>query len=310
MLVTAKQVAAACGVHYKAVVCMARAGKVPFVMQAGKMLFDEDLAVPVVKQRGLCVEGGLRRCATCGVAKSRDCFLGAKRNSVDCNECSKAKKRAAREAAAAAKGKPYRRREDIARTTRAAREDRRREQEERWETRMKQLSQEARSASFVCRSCGATKPRSEFRRCDIERRRFRCTACSRKYDQKMYQGLVSDEVRYRRRMSNPTRRIRARVDARIRDALRAVGAGKPYGLFRHMGYTAEQLKKHIERTFLPGMTWQNMHLWHIDHIVPVAAFGPTDVGSAAFKRCWALSNLRAAWASDNLSKGASREFLL
>lgn len=310
MLVTAKQVAAACGVHYKAVVCMARAGKVPFVMQAGKMLFDEDLAVPVVKQRGLCVEGGLRRCATCGVAKSRDCFLGAKRNSVDCNECSKAKKRAAREAAAAAKGKPYRRREDIARTTRAAREERRREQEERnaarWELRMREASVKSNADALVCRTCRLEKPRDAFYPSLLTE----CIECRKKKDADRFQQLKRDEDAYERRLRNPTRRLRNRVGGRMREALLSTGSAKPFGVFRHLPYTLDELRTHLERTFLPGMTWQNMHLWHIDHIVPVAAFECTSVDSPDFKRCWALSNLRAAWATDNLSKGASREYLL
>lgn len=45
-------------------------------------------------------------------------------------------------------------------------------------------------------------------------------------------------------------------------------------------YTCEELRVHLEERFLPGMTWENRDLWHIDHIIPKAAFNylhPEDI---------------------------------
>lgn len=69
-----------------------------------------------------------------------------------------------------------------------------------------------------------------------------------------------------------------------------------------VGYTVDQLKKHLEKRFLPGMTWENYGQWHIDHKTPVSVFNyecPEDVD---FKKCWALKNLQPMWALDNIRK--------
>jgi hypothetical protein len=60
-----------------------------------------------------------------------------------------------------------------------------------------------------------------------------------------------------------------------------------------LGYSALDLKEHIEKQFVSGMTWKNYGTWHIDHIQPVISFDPrTDV-----KIVCALSNLRPMWAT-------------
>ena len=77
-----------------------------------------------------------------------------------------------------------------------------------------------------------------------------------------------------------------------------------------VGYSVADLAQHLERQFLPGMSWENMDQWHIDHIVPLAEFKASSPDSPAFKAAWALSNLRPLWAKDNMKKGARRESLL
>jgi hypothetical protein len=70
-------------------------------------------------------------------------------------------------------------------------------------------------------------------------------------------------------------------------------------------FTVEQLKEHIERQLLPGMTWENYGpVWHVDHKIPIAAFNFTAPGDLDFKKCWALKNLQPMWAKENWSKGA------
>lgn len=77
-----------------------------------------------------------------------------------------------------------------------------------------------------------------------------------------------------------------------------------------VGYTVDELRRHLERQFLPKMSWANINLWHIDHIVPLASFSFTSVDDPEFKAAWCLANLRPLWALKNMSKGAKREFLL
>lgn len=73
-----------------------------------------------------------------------------------------------------------------------------------------------------------------------------------------------------------------------------------------LGYGVDELRQHLERQFTRGMSWEKMLRGeiHIDHIRPVASFNITGVDDPAFKECWCLSNLRPAWANENLSKGA------
>jgi hypothetical protein len=76
-----------------------------------------------------------------------------------------------------------------------------------------------------------------------------------------------------------------------------------------VGYSAAQLKAHIEAQFWPGMSWSNWGLskkgqrtWQIDHIAPRASFLFTSAEDPQFRECWALSNLQPLWWPDNISK--------
>ena len=58
------------------------------------------------------------------------------------------------------------------------------------------------------------------------------------------------------------------------------------------------------------MTWQNMSLWHVDHILPLASFEYESASDPEFRAAWALTNLRPLWSVENLQKGAKRVLLL
>jgi hypothetical protein len=65
-----------------------------------------------------------------------------------------------------------------------------------------------------------------------------------------------------------------------------------------LGYSALDLKNHIQSLFADGMSWDNHGKWHIDHITAVENF-PDD---ADIKEVCALENLQPLWAFENLSK--------
>lgn len=67
-----------------------------------------------------------------------------------------------------------------------------------------------------------------------------------------------------------------------------------------LGCTWDQLKTHIESKFLPGMSWENRHEWHVDHIVPLASAKSVEEIENLCK--W--HNLQPLWRLDNLKKGA------
>lgn len=69
-----------------------------------------------------------------------------------------------------------------------------------------------------------------------------------------------------------------------------------------VGYSIDELKRHLESQFEEGMSWENYGLWHVDHIKPVNTFSFSSPTDEEFKKCWALSNLRPLWAKDNRSR--------
>jgi hypothetical protein len=99
------------------------------------------------------------------------------------------------------------------------------------------------------------------------------------------------------------------VGSAISHSLRGRGkGGKTWSAV--VGYSVAELRNHLERQFLKGMSWANYGEWHIDHIVPLASFtydGPDD---PEFRRAWALTNLRPLWAAENVRKGGRRTLLL
>jgi len=72
-----------------------------------------------------------------------------------------------------------------------------------------------------------------------------------------------------------------------------------------VGYTINQLKKHLEKRFTPEMSWQNHGIfWHIDHKVPIVAFNFEKPDDIDFRICWSLKNLQPLESKKNMSKGA------
>jgi hypothetical protein len=98
-------------------------------------------------------------------------------------------------------------------------------------------------------------------------------------------------------------RMRYKLRRRIANALRHVSADKHFKTMELIGCTVQEVRAHIESLWLPGMNWDNhsTHGWHIDHILPCAAFNLSDPEQQ--KRCFHYTNLQPLWARDNLSKG-------
>lgn len=69
-----------------------------------------------------------------------------------------------------------------------------------------------------------------------------------------------------------------------------------------LGYSVDELRKHLEAHFEPGMGWNNygkkQGQWSIDHTRPISSF-PKD---AKMNEINALENLRPMWHSQNCAK--------
>lgn len=76
--------------------------------------------------------------------------------------------------------------------------------------------------------------------------------------------------------------------------------------FDILGYSVDDLIKHLESQFEPWMSWDNYGEWEIDHIVPDSSFSYSSTYDASFQESWKLSNLQPLEKSANASKGAKK----
>jgi transketolase len=109
---------------------------------------------------------------------------------------------------------------------------------------------------------------------------------------------------------NPTKRVEYGRSHRINNphivawrstlklAITRLGGKKENSTIELLGYSAEDLKSHMNRLFKENMSWENWGEWHVDHIIPVSKFDPNTPMSVVN----ALDNLQPLWAFDNLSK--------
>lgn len=68
-------------------------------------------------------------------------------------------------------------------------------------------------------------------------------------------------------------------------------------------YTLQDLVKHLEKQFLPGMTWDNYGSeWEVDHIIPLGTLKYSSTEEDNFIIAWGLANLRPLWSSENKSR--------
>ena len=76
--------------------------------------------------------------------------------------------------------------------------------------------------------------------------------------------------------------------------------GRP-GTRELLGCTLPEFRDYLEKRFPKGCTWENYGSeWHIDHIIPCAAFDLQD--AKQLRQCFHFTNLRPLRASVNLRK--------
>lgn len=92
--------------------------------------------------------------------------------------------------------------------------------------------------------------------------------------------------------------LKRRMSARTWAAFNLQGYRKNSKTAQMLGCSWRFLKTHIEKQFTKGMTWENRHLWQIDHIIPLASAKNED----QLKKLCHFSNLQPLWNYDNQSK--------
>lgn len=94
--------------------------------------------------------------------------------------------------------------------------------------------------------------------------------------------------------------IRCRLSGLVRTTLKRYRQSKKERTVELIGCSLSHFCAHLESLFLPGMTWENRSLWHIDHRHPVSLFNLFD--EVQRKQAFHWTNLQPLWAKDNLLK--------
>jgi hypothetical protein len=91
--------------------------------------------------------------------------------------------------------------------------------------------------------------------------------------------------------------------ATLKNSLKRFNKQKEGHTIDLLGYSALELKNHIESLFTDGMSWENYGEWHIDHIIPVSKFHPDTPANVVNN----LSNLQPLWATTREINGVIYE---
>ena len=116
------------------------------------------------------------------------------------------------------------------------------------------------------------------------------------------QSLKWQRASYLRHKDIPMFKLNHAISNGTRRSLRGNKFGRHWESL--VGYTVDDLEKHLEPLFTVGMTWENYGDWHIDHIIPIALWQYSSYEDREFKQCWSLANLQPLWAEENIKKGS------
>ena len=168
-----------------------------------------------------------------------------------------------------------------------------------------------------CSKCNEVKELDQFYKRNASTYRKDCKACVKQrvkdnYDPKTKSAYdkeyrAKNRVRINKRMivweknkyhSDPTYKLKHILRRRAYKALN--GQAKASSTIELLGCTPEHARFHIESQFTEGMTWDNIH---IDHIQPCASFDLEDPNEQ--RKCFHYTNLQPLLAEDNLRKSDS-----
>ena len=128
-----------------------------------------------------------------------------------------------------------------------------------------------------------------------------------KLKKKEYREKNKEKIREYMRGYNSNRiktdfiyKLTTNIRSRIRQFLKQKGIKKNSKTFDLVGCSPQELKEHLEKQFISGMSWELIgKKIHIDHIIPLSSAKTED---EIYKLCH-YTNLQPLWAEDNLKKG-------
>jgi hypothetical protein len=112
-----------------------------------------------------------------------------------------------------------------------------------------------------------------------------------------------DSIRVSFKMkTDPKFKLNRYLRKRMNSALKNQGLRKTFKTNQILGCTNSFFIDYLKSKFKDGMTLENHGKfgWHIDHIIPCAAFDLSDLEQQ--KQCFHFTNLQPLWWYENLSK--------
>jgi hypothetical protein len=114
-----------------------------------------------------------------------------------------------------------------------------------------------------------------------------------------------NQQRRHRYLSNINFRLIALFRSRFAIVPHQMKADKFGSSLKYLGCSIGDLRQHLEKQFVLGMSWENHGKgpgkWNIDHIKPCAAFDLSRENELS--QCFHYTNLQPLWSEENLSKG-------
>jgi len=123
------------------------------------------------------------------------------------------------------------------------------------------------------------------------------------------QRLAKAAAYRRKQRQDPAYRMRDTVRTLVYHTI-VLREGKTKGgsTFKHLPYTPQDLRDHLESQFDEHMTWDNYGTyWQLDHVIPTAALPYDSLTHPNFAKCWDINNLQPLEKAKNASKGAWHE---
>ena len=253
------------------------------------------------EEREMLAKDNLKWCSKCETVKPLDDFSNSKQRADgkvgQCKECVKAKYREKSEERLA-KAKEYYQNNREDKLDKAA----------EYRANNSDKIKESRKKYYESNKDSILKKNDEYRQENLDS----ISAQQKEYRKANIEKKSAQEKEWRK---NNKERIRARQNYRyehdekfkikhlcrqmVRRAILSIGSSKDEETRKFLGYSAKDLKEHLEKQFQPGMSWENHGKWHVDHIIPISRAETLEEAKVLSQ----LSNLQPLWAEDNLSKG-------
>ena len=109
---------------------------------------------------------------------------------------------------------------------------------------------------------------------------------------------------YDKLSSTPEGRLIISIRSRIAKIIKINQKVKNKRTLELLGCDGKFLKKHLEKKFSKGMSWNNYGEWHVDHITPINYFLKNhDFNDVEIqKECFNYKNLQPLWSLENKRK--------